>query len=176
MTQARTPAGTAFGSGAGDFMQDADQFPAAVSWNQSVGRANRLDNVDEFAIEVLATSTGEVARFVAKENGRIVGATVHNGATAADGTNGWVVDVKNEDQADELIAQFGVGTVGAGADEVDVDANAIAHYPNSLAASETDTAKYFNYGDVLTVDVTESGTAGAFDIFIKVEYGSQGHV
>lgn len=175
MAQSRTPAGTGVGSGTGsEYIVDGTQYPAALTWPGVVDRTNRLDNVDEFMVTIGTTSSGEVARFVAKANGRVTGVTVKNGGTAADNSNGWEVDVLNESRSDAELGHFGFGTgtnAASANDNVAVAANATVFISNSLAAS----TNRFSTGDVITVDVTEDGTAGAADFVVHLSYESEGY-
>lgn len=173
MTQARTPAGTGVGTGAGEYIVDTNQYPTALSWTQTVGQPNHMDNVDQFTATIATDSSGEVARWVATGNGRVDGITIHNGAVAHTGANGWELDVKNEDRSDAVVGHFGVGTgtnASSASDSTTVDSNTTVHIGNSQSA----VTSFFTYGDVLTVDATEDGTAGAMDVTVHVVLGDQG--
>lgn len=168
MAKARTP-----GSG-GEYLVDATQIPTAISFPAVPSRVNRLDNVDEWEVNITAASTGEVARFVAKANGRIVGALVKNGSVAADGTNGWRVTAANESRSDAEVMDFGIGT-GTNAGAADDGGALAASTLSRVANSKTATTARFSEGDIVTVDVTEDGTAGVASVVFLVSYESEGY-
>ncbi len=174
MTQARTPAGSGSGTGTGSkYIVDATQVPTARTFDEVPGRVNRLLNVDEYEVTISGSSTGEVLRFTAKDNGRVTGIMYKNGSTACDGSNGWRMLIQNEDRSDAQIADFGAGTgtnAAAADDGKAVAANGVVYISNSLTANTT----YFTKGDSVTLDVTEDGTAGGAEITVLVNYGSKG--
>lgn len=177
MAQSRSPAGSGVNSGVGsERINDSDQYPTAMVFDEVPGRSNRLDNVDEFSFAIATDSTGELATYVALDNGRVTGITVRNGGTDADGSNGWEIDILDSDQSDAELGHFGLGSntnAASANDNKDIDADTTAYISNSLGAAG---ANRFSKGDVITVDVTEDGTAGAADVVVHLQYESAGHV
>lgn len=175
MAQARSPAGSGENTGKGsEYIDNTTQYPTELVWTEAPNRTNRLDNVDEFQFELSGSSTGEVASFVAKANGRVTGITVYNGSVANDGTNGWELDILNESRSDAELAHFGLGTgtnAASANDNKAVAANSVATLSNSLVA----TTAHFSTGDVITVDATEDGTAGVVHVIVHLSYESQGY-
>lgn len=177
MTQARTVAGSAVDAGAGEFIVDATQLPTDITWDDTPSAINRMLNVDDWEVPGFTTSaSGEIGTFVPKSNGRVLGCTVYSRTVATDGTNGWRVSVRNEDQSDQDMADFGFGTGSnaAAADDNEAQGNgSVMYLPNSLVA----TSAFFNRGDILTFDIIgEDGTAGDMDVIVHLSYESQGHV
>ena len=178
MTQSRTPAGSGAGTGTGAEQTGGASTtlngPVALVWDEVAGRQNRLDNVDEIVFSLTGSSSGEVATYVAKDNGRVVGLTFANDDVIMAGTHGWRILVQDETQSDTELADFNIGSVvTAGNDTVaTIAANAVAYVSNSL----TGTANHFSKGDVITVDVTETATAGIADVIVHLSYEAQGYV
>ncbi len=177
MTQVRTPAGSAIGAGAGEYIVTATQIPTAISWPNTPSDINRMKNVDNWEVPGFTTSaSGEIGTYVARANGRILGCTTYARTVATDGTNGWRVAVRNEDQSDADCADFGFGTntnAAAADDNVAQAVNTVAYLTNSIVTN----ASHFLRGDILTFDIVgEDGTAGDTDVTIHLSYESQGHV
>ena len=71
MTQARTPAGSASGAGAGEYLVDATQIPTAITWEDQVGYTNRMKDGMAVYPKDASTSADFVWTIVAEDNGRI---------------------------------------------------------------------------------------------------------
>ena len=166
MTQVRSP-------GVGAQYLASTQIPTALTFDAVPGRANRLLNVEEFRYHVGTTDTGAVAYFTTQDKGRVIGVIAQNGSTACDGSNGWKAVVTGS-HSGNVVASFGFGTgtnAVAATDSAAVAASASKQLANSLTA----TTSYFNKGEVLTLTVTEDGTAGVIDLVFLVSYEATGY-
>jgi|TARA_R110000824_G_scaffold25005_3_gene87504 hypothetical protein len=186
MAQARTPAGSGAGTGTGsERIADTTQLPTALVFDEVPGIINSMGNglvhyeiTDGtlFSGTCESTSADFVWKMTAADNGRIVGLTYSNGATAMDGTNGWELAFINSDQSNENVGYFGIGSgteAAKGTDnDVAVAANATVFISNSL----TSDASHFSRGDVIQVTADRDGTAGVGTFVVLVSYESQGHV
>lgn len=168
MAQAKTPRGST-----NHFYLDSNQIPTAITFPQEEGAKNRMmPMVDTFVIDnAAAASADPTGAFVARENGRIAGIKLANGATALDGTNGFELQITNVSDSDTVLAYvgFGSGTEAAKATDKDVAvaADEVAYLVNTV--DET-----FSKGDLLLATGDRDGTAatGAFEVII--EYGVTG--
>lgn len=178
MTQVRTPTGSAVDSGSGAERAGGDsETVVAITFPQTPMAQNVNVPVDYWEAPGFTTSaSSELGTFVAKGDGRIVGVTAYARTVATDGTNGWRLKVLNEDQADAIMMDVGLGsdTNAAAANDNDTQAvNTSVFIPNSLTAD----ANHFLRGDILTLDVIgEDGTAGDTDLVFMLSYEAQGHV
>jgi hypothetical protein len=172
MTQARTPAGSAQSSGAGEYIVDATQIPTALTWDKVPSVTNRLmDGVEVLRVRSKSDASADfVWEFAAKDKGKIEAIRYENGAVAADGTNGWELSFINTDNSSEVVGYFGFGTgteAAKATDSVAVSASAFAELVNT-------TAKNFDKGDVIQVTADRDGTTIVGTIEIVVSYGSEG--
>ena len=159
MAQARTPAGTAVGSGAGEYIVTATQIPTDITWDQTVPLSNTQSDLQVhyeikdstlFSGTCEATSSDFVFSFHAQNNGRIVGIQYTNGAVAADGSSGWELQFLNTDQSNAVCAYFGIGSgteAAKGTDTTTAAAGAQVEIPNSITSTES----HFNRGDRIVV-------------------------
>lgn len=181
MTQARTPAGSATGAGAGE-QAGGDSTtlnaPAALSWDDLNSGHNRGTRTVVYNIPGGApTSADFVFSFVAEGPGIISGIGISNGAVAMSGSVGWELVFLNVTQADAVMASFGIGS-GTEAVKADDELAALAAdtYGELLNLSNVADANRMNKGDLITVVADRDGTTGVTGFALHVSYEAQGHV
>ncbi len=178
MAQSRTPAGSATGAGAGEYIIDATQIPTALSWDDINSGHNRGTRITSYQIEKAAVASSDFTwGFTAEDKGIIVGIGCSNGAVAMSGSVGWELLFVNNSQSDAQAAYFGFGsgTEAAKGDDT-LAALAADTYGELLNLSNVATSNRFNKGDSITVTADRDGTTGISSFVLFVEYGAQGHV
>lgn len=176
MTQARTPAGSATGAGAGEYIVTATQIPTAIAWDDLNIGHNRGTRIVTYQKDVVA-SADFTWGFVAEDNGRILGIGYSNGGVAMSGSVGWELQFLNLTQADAVMAYFGFGS-GTEAVKADDELAALAAdtYGEILNLTNVATSNYFTKGDNISMTADRDGTTGVGNFVLFVSYESQGHV
>lgn len=171
MTKARTPAGSAAGAGAGDYIVDATQIPTAITWDDQVGVTNRLRDGEVVYTKDVTTSADFTWEIVAEDNGTITMLKYANGAVAMSGSVGWELQFINKSDSDNVLSYFGIGSGTEAAKGTDNDV-AVAAYGAAEILS-TDTSR-FNKGDVIHVTADRDGTTGVGMFQLVLSYESEG--
>tara|TARA_R100000306_G_scaffold19888_1_gene23822 strand:+ start:72 stop:590 length:519 start_codon:yes stop_codon:yes gene_type:complete len=168
MTQVSTPAGSAAGAGAGQYIVNATQIPTDITWDDQVGVTNRLkDGVVEYTKDV-TTSADFTWEIVAEDNGKISMLKYANGAVAMDGSVGWELSFINKTNSDDVLGYFGIGSGTEAAKGTDNDTAVAAYGAAEILC--TDTSR-FNKGDVIhvTADRDGSTSVGMFQLVLSYE-------
>lgn len=179
MTQARTPAGSATGAGAGE-QAGGDSTtlnaPVDIVWDDLESGHNMGTRIVSYQIPAVA-STDFTWGFVAEDNGIIKGIKYANGGVAMSGSVGWELQFLNLTQADAVMSYFGFGS-GTEAAKADDTLAALAADTTGeiLNLSNVANANRFNKGDNISVTADRDGTTGVGVFQLIVEYGAQGHV
>ena len=167
MTQVRTPAGSAAGAGAGEYLAST-QIPTDITWDDQVGATNRLkDGVVEYTKDV-TTSADFTWEIVAEDNGKITMLKYANGAVAMDGSVGWELSFINKTNSDDVLGYFGIGSGTEAAKGTDNDTAVAAYGAAEILC--TDTSR-FNKGDIIhvTADRDGSTSVGMFQLVLSYE-------
>lgn len=178
MTQARTPAGSTTGGGAGEYIVDSTQIPTALSWDDLNSGHNVGTRVATYQIHEAAVSSSDFTwGFMAEDKGRVLGIGYANGGVAMSGSVGWELLFTNVTQADAKVAYFGFGS-GTEADKADdklasLDADT---YGEILNLTNTSNAAHFNKGDLINITADRDGSTGVGVFTLFVQYYAQGHV
>ena len=146
MTQVRTPAGSAAGAGAGEYLAST-QIPTDITWDDQVGATNRLkDGVVEYTKDV-TTSADFTWEIVAEDNGKISMLKYANGAVAMDGSVGSGTEAAKGTDNDTAVAAYGAAEILC-----------------------TDSSR-FNKGDIIHVTADRDGTTsvGMFQLVLSYE-------
>tara|TARA_R110002167_G_scaffold629_2_gene2766 strand:+ start:6813 stop:7331 length:519 start_codon:yes stop_codon:yes gene_type:complete len=168
MTQVRTPAGSAAGAGAGEYLVNSTQIPTDITWDDQVGATNRLkDGVVEYAKDV-TTSADFTWEIVAEDNGKISMLKYANGAVAMDGSVGWELSFINKTNSDDVLGYFGIGSGTEAAKGTNNDTAVAAYGAAEILC--TDTSR-FNKGDIIHVTADRDGTTsvGMFQLVLSYE-------
>ena len=168
MTQVRTPAGSAAGAGAGEYLVNSTQIPPDITWDDQVGATNRLkDGVVEYAKDV-TTSADFTWEIVAEDNGKISMLKYANGAVAMDGSVGWELSFINKTNSDDVLGYFGIGSGTEAAKGTNNDTAVAAYGAAEILC--TDTSR-FNKGDIIHVTADRDGTTsvGMFQLVLSYE-------
>lgn len=173
MAQARTPAGSSAGAGAGQYIVDATQIPTDITWPDTASLINRMrDGVVWYKMRDAADSSADFTWFFqAEANGKIEALVYENGAVAVAETHGWELDFKNADNSSETVAYIGLGS-GTEAAKATDSTTAVA--ANAAATVLNTTAKNFDRGDRITVTADRDETTVVGSMWLVVNYGSEG--
>ena len=171
MTQVRTPAGSAAGAGAGEYLVNSTQIPTDITWDDQVGATNRLkDGVVEYAKDV-TTSADFTWEIVAEDNGKISMLKYANGAVAMDGSVGWELSFINKTNSDDVLGYFGIGSGTEAAKGTNNDTAVAAYGAAEILC--TDTSR-FNKGDIIHVTADRDGTTGVGMFQLVLSYENEG--
>lgn len=170
MTQTHTPAGSAAGAGAGQFMNDSDQIPENVTWDDIAAVTNRMkDGNVVYEKDVSDTSADFLWEFVAEDNGAITGLIYANGAVALDSNFGWELEFLNQSNSDSRVAYFGIGSGTEATKATDTD-TVVAANGSALILNSTHATLRFNKDDVISCTADrDSDPTGHFQLLVSYE-------
>jgi hypothetical protein len=172
MTQARTPAGSAAGAGAGEYLVDATQIPTAITWEDQVGYTNRMKDGMAVYPKDASTSADFVWTIVAEDNGRISELKYANGAVAMDGSVGWELQFLNLSNSSDVLGYFGIGSGTEAAKGTDNDTAVAANGAAEILCTEA--SGRFNKGDVIKCIADRDGTTGVGQFQLVLSYENEG--
>ena len=171
MTQVRTPAGSAAGAGAGEYLVDSTQYPTDITWEDQVGVTNRLQSGRAVYTKDVTTSADFLWEVVAEDNGKIAMLKYANGAVAMDGSVGWELSFINKSNSDDVLGYFGIGSATEAAKGTDNDTAVAAYGAAEILC--TDTSR-FNKGDVIHVTADRDGSTGVGMFQLVLSYENEG--
>jgi len=172
MTQARTPAGSAAGAGAGEKYIDSTQFPSSITWDDIPHLTNQMrDGVVTYVKDVSDSSADFIWEILAEDNGRIESLYYANGAVAIDSAVGWELSFINKTNSDDVLAYFGLGSGTEAAKATDTDTAVAAGGSAEILNSDT---SRFNKGDVISVTADRDGTTGVGTFALRISYEAEG--
>ena len=148
-------------------------IPTANSYDVREGHLNRLaDRMVKISFdEMVISSADSILDFSAPDNGKIAFVELVNGATAADGSNGFELDFVNITNSSDSIAYVGFGSGTEAAKATDTDVAVAAE--EVAAVKVTDTGRC-NKDDKVSCTVDRDGSSIIGQINVYYEVSTEG--